>query len=73
MPHARLVRRFLTAGSSLALAAAVLVVWLVRYQGLRVRIRPRATPRVVVRHHGDGRKRETATRAIAIGEATSTR
>lgn len=55
------------------LAAAVLVVWLVRYQGLRIRIRAKATPRVVVRHHGDGRKRETATRAIAIVEATSTR
>jgi MFS family permease len=55
------------------LAAAVLVVWMVRYQGLRVRIRPLAAPRVSVRHDGDGRDRETATREIAIVEATSTR
>ncbi len=55
------------------LAAAVLVVWLVRYQGLRVRIRPLAARRVSVRHDGDGRDRETATREIAIVEATSAR
>jgi len=55
------------------LAAAVLVVWMVRYQGLRVRIRPLAARRVIVRHDGDGRDRETATREIAVVEATSVR
>jgi MFS family permease len=55
------------------LAAGVLVVWLVRYQGLRIRYRRSGVPRLIVRHDGDGRDRETATREIAIIEATSSR
>jgi MFS family permease len=55
------------------LAALVLVVWLVKYQGLRIRLRARVAPRVLVRHDGDGRDRETATREIAIVEATTPR
>jgi MFS family permease len=55
------------------LAAAVVLVWLVQYQGLRIRFRARSAPRVVVHHDGDGRNRETATREIAVIEATSTR
>lgn len=55
------------------LAAVVVLVWLVQYQGLRIRFRRFAAPRVVVHHDGDGRDRETATREIAVVEATSTR
>jgi len=78
------------------LAAAAVLFWMIRYQRLRVRIRPRTTPRtarVHVRHRGDGhpltsairvvtdraaaaareRDRETATREIAVTEATGPR
>jgi MFS family permease len=76
------------------LAAAIVLFWMIRYQRLRVRIRPRTSPRSArlhVRHRGDGhpltaairvvptktaasdRDRETATREIAIVEATSPR
>lgn len=77
-------------------AAAAVLFWMIRYQRLRVRIRPRTSPRRVrlqVRHRGDGhpltsairvvttkaasaehdRDRETATREIAVVEATSPR
>jgi MFS family permease len=77
-------------------AAAVVMFWMIRYQRLRVRIRPRTSPRssrLHVRHRGDGhpltsairvvstkaaaadrdRDRETATREIAVVEATSPR
>ncbi|WP_198415177.1 MFS transporter [Cryobacterium tagatosivorans] len=55
------------------LAAAAVLFWMVKYRRLRVRFRPRSTPRLLVRHDGDGRDRETATREIAIVEATSPR
>jgi MFS family permease len=88
------------------LAAAVILFWMVRYRRLRVQLHPFSSPRVRVRHSGDGREvpatkhrgarptlrehedaaldiapdldrehaaernRETATREIAIVEAT---
>jgi len=78
------------------LAAAVVLFWMIKYQRLRVRIRPRTSPRTArfnVRHRGDGRPltsairvvsekaaaaerdrdRETATREIAVIEATTPR
>jgi MFS family permease len=61
------------------LAAAVLVFWLFKYQGLRVHYRLRRSPRMLVRHAGDGHEasagpdRETATREIAVVEATTPR
>lgn len=83
------------AAASGLIAAAAVMFWLVRYQRLRVRIRPRtapySTPRMLVRHDGDGRPptsairtipaetarpdrdRETATREIAVVEATAPR
>ena len=84
------------AAASGLIAAAVVMFWMVKYQRLRVRIRPRTArriPRVHVRHRGDGhpstaairtvtakaetarqaRDRETATREIAVVEATGTR
>ena len=62
------------AGSGL-LAAAVVLFWMIRYRELRVRFRARVSPRVMVRHAGDGldSDRETATREIAIVEATAPR
>jgi MFS family permease len=61
------------AAASGVLAAMVIAFWLIKYQGLRVRYRPRVSPRIRVRHDGDGRDRETATREIAIVEATAPR
>ena len=68
------------------LAAAVVMFWMIKYQHLRVHIRPRTTPRLVIRHVGDdraaaeraataaeARDRETATREIAVVEATAPR
>ena len=59
------------------LAAAAVLFWMVKYRRLRVRYRHRSTPRLLVRHAGDGlgeaRDRESATREIAIIEATSPR
>jgi MFS family permease len=61
------------------LAAAVLVFWLFKYQGLRVHYGLRRSPRMLVRHAGDGHEasarpdRETATREIAVVEATTPR
>jgi MFS family permease len=55
------------------IAAAVLVFWLVKYQRLRVRFQSNVTPRFLVRHSGDGRAREAATREIAIVEANTQR
>jgi MFS family permease len=55
------------------LAAAVVLFWLVRYRGLRVHFHPRVSPRLVIRHDGDGRDRENATREIAVIEATAPR
>jgi MFS family permease len=56
------------------LAAGVMLFWMVKFQSLRVRYRPGRSPRVLVRHDGDGRDvihdQETATREIAIIEAT---
>ncbi|MBG6212475.1 MFS family permease [Cryobacterium sp. CAN_C3] len=68
------------------LAAAVVLFWMVRYRRLRVQLHPFTAPRVRVLHSGDGRdlqpsrdrdretaaelNRETATREIAIVEAT---
>jgi MFS family permease len=54
-------------------ATAVLVFWLVKFQGLRVRYHPRATPRVRIHLQGDNRDRETATQEIAVVEATAPR
>jgi hypothetical protein len=57
----------------------VLVFWLFKYQGLRVHYRLRRSPRMLVRHAGDGHEtsarpdRETATREIAVVEATTPR
>ncbi|TFD76845.1 MFS transporter [Cryobacterium sp. Sr8] len=55
------------------LAAAAVLFWMIKYRRLRVRFRPRGTPRLLVRHDGAGRDRETATREIAIVEATTPR
>jgi MFS family permease len=58
------------------LAAGTVLFWMVKYRRLRVRFRPRVSPRLQVRHDGDGRRPETpetATREIAIVEATSPR
>jgi MFS family permease len=65
------------------LAATVVLFWMVRYRRLRVQLHPFTAPRVRVLHAGDGRdaeretaaerNRETATREIAIVEATSPR
>ena len=58
------------------LAAATMLFWMVKYRRLRVRYRPSVSPRLTVRHDGDGREAtspETATREIAIVEATSPR
>jgi MFS family permease len=55
------------------LAAAAVLFWMVRYRSLRVRIRRGVSPRIRVHHDGDGRDAETATREIAIVEATATR
>ncbi len=60
------------------LAAGASLFWMVKYRRLRVRFRRRSSPRVLVRHDGDGRdrearNRETATREIAIVEATAPR
>ncbi|WP_166792606.1 MFS transporter [Cryobacterium algoricola] len=57
------------------LAAGAMLFWLVRYRSLRVRYRRGVVPHVQVHHDGDGRDRdpidrETATREIAIIEAT---
>lgn len=63
------------------LAAGAVLFWMVKYRQLRVQFRARVSPRVLVRHDGDGRDRElekdrdreTATREIAIVEATAPR
>ena len=55
------------------LAAGAVLFWMVRYRSLRVRFRRGGSPRVRVHHDGDGRDVETATREIAIVEATATR
>jgi len=60
------------------LAAGAVLFWMVRYRSLRVRYRPGRTPRLLLRHDGDGRDvvartPETATREIAIVEATAGR
>lgn len=63
------------------LAAGAVLFWMVKYRQLRVQFRARVSPRVLVRHDGDGRNREleadhdreTATREIAIVEATAPR
>jgi len=69
------------------LAAASLLFWMIRYRELRVHVRFRTAPRMRVRHTGDGRSleagrdaaagsesgRDTATREIAIVEATAPR
>jgi MFS family permease len=55
------------------LAAGAVLFWMVKYRRLRVRYRPGASPRLRVHHDGDGRDRDTATREIAIVEATATR
>ncbi|TFB57831.1 MFS transporter [Cryobacterium sp. TMT1-62] len=55
------------------LAAGAVLFWMVRYRSLRVRFRRGMTPRMRVHHDGDGRTAETATREIAIVEATATR
>jgi len=57
------------------LAAGAMLFWLIRYRSLRVRYRRGVVPHVQVHHDGDGRDRdpldrETATREIAIIEAT---
>ncbi|WP_416173010.1 MFS transporter [Cryobacterium sp. 5B3] len=57
------------------LAAGAMLFWLIRYRSLRVRYRRSELPHVLVRHDGDGLDpapidRETATREIAIIEAT---
>ncbi|TFC49554.1 MFS transporter [Cryobacterium sp. TMT1-21] len=55
------------------LAAAAVLFWMVKYRSLRVRYRPGVSPRLRLHHDGDGRDAETATREIAIVEATATR
>ncbi len=60
------------------LAAGAVLFWMVRYRSLRVRYRPGRSPRLLLRHDGDGRDLptgtpETATREIAIVEATAGR
>ncbi|MBC7440935.1 MAG: MFS transporter [Ramlibacter sp.] len=55
------------------LAAAAVLFWMVKYLSLRVRYRPGVSPRLRLHHDGDGRDAETATREIAIVEATATR
>jgi MFS family permease len=54
-------------------ATAVLVFWLVKFQGLRIHYHPSATPRVHIHLQGENRDRETATREIAVVEATAPR
>ncbi|TDW30320.1 MFS transporter [Cryobacterium psychrophilum] len=77
------------AAASGLLAAATLLFWMIRYRDLRVHVRLRTSPRVRVRHSGDGLNlepdndtdagpglesdRDTATREIAIVEATAPR
>jgi len=73
------------AAASGLLAAAALLFWMIRYRRLRLHLRLRSTPRMRLTHAGDGRSapvalddtidsdRETATREIAIVEATAPR
>ncbi|WP_081882235.1 MFS transporter [Cryobacterium sp. MLB-32] len=75
------------AAASGLLAAAAILFWMIRYRELRLQLRLRTSPRMLLRHAGDGRSahvalavdeelepdRETATREIAIVEATAPR
>ena len=75
------------AAASGLLAAAAILLWMIRYRELRLHLRLRTSPRMLLRHAGDGRPapaavaldeelerdRETATREIAIVEATAPR
>jgi MFS family permease len=57
-------------------AAAVVMFWMIRYQRLRVRIRPRTSPRssrLHVRHRGDGHPLTSAIRVVSTKAAAADR
>ncbi|NIH55185.1 MFS transporter [Lysinibacter cavernae] len=56
------------------LAGAIILFWLIKYRGLRVKYRMRQSPRMVVYYGApEPKDEETATREIAIIEATTPR
>ncbi|TFD46383.1 MFS transporter [Cryobacterium frigoriphilum] len=59
------------ASASGLLAAAALLYWMIRYRELRVRLRLRTAPRVLILHAGDGREPERTAAAGASAAAAS--